>query len=82
MDFKCFICFKEFDTVDNSITHLKKFHRIRNKSRDLKCLVNCKNENSCDCVVNRFDDLKKHSLKCAGLGKVSDIETKVILNKE
>lgn len=77
MDFKCFICQKEFDTVDNAITHLKKFHKINNDSRELNCLVNLKYDRSCDYQVIRFDALKKHSIKCAGLNAVLDIEEQV-----
>lgn len=77
MDFKCFICQKEFDTVDNTITHLKKFHKINNDSRELNCLVNLKYDRTCDYKVKRFDALKKHSIKCAGLNAVHDIEEQV-----
>lgn len=74
MDFNCFLCFKSFNTVENTIQHLKNIHQLRNNAQDLKCLAKSDN---CTKKFKTFDALKKHSLQCTELNVMSNIVQKV-----
>lgn len=74
MDFTCFHCFKPFSLIEDLIKHLKKIHRIKNNSQDLKCPVNLKKKLSCNKSVRTFDAFKKHANVCVNLKHISEIE--------
>lgn len=61
MDFNCFVCFKNFDTVENTIQHLKNIHQLRNNAQDFKCVAK---SDHCNKTFKTFVALKKHSLHC------------------
>lgn len=77
MNFKCFICLKGFETIDKTITHLKKIHFMRNNAHDLKCVVNFPNNTTCDRLFKTFDALKKHSMQCNSEENLRTVEKEV-----
>lgn len=74
MDFSCFVCLKKFDTIENTILHLKNFHQLRNNAQNLKCVAK---SGLCNTSVRTFTSLKKHSLLCSKSNQISDFEKQV-----
>lgn len=40
MAFDCFLCPKDFDNLKAAVDHLKKEHKIKNNTIDIKCMWN------------------------------------------
>lgn len=74
MDFTCFVCLKKFDTVENTIQHFKKIHRLRNNAQNFKCIAN---PWFCNKTVRTFIALKTHSLLCLKLNQISALGNEV-----
>lgn len=74
MSFTCFVCLKKFETVENTILHLKKLHQLRDNAQDFKCLAN---PLVCNKTVRTFATIKKHSLLCSKSNTTSDLEKEV-----
>lgn len=74
MSFTCFVCLKKFDTVENTILHLKKVHQFKDNAQDFKCLTN---PSVCNKIVRTFTTIKKHSLLCSKSNATSGLEKEV-----
>lgn len=62
MHFKCFICEKLFNKLNEVIKHLKEFHKIKDNTENLQCVVN--KLSGCRNTFLTFNGLKKHVNGC------------------
>lgn len=70
MDFKCYLCFKEFSEVAEMISHLKKDHKLVDHSDRIPCLVNFENNRLCGRSYLTLNALRKHRKSCVSDKKV------------
>lgn len=61
MNFICFQCKREFIDSKTAISHLRKTHKIKEKTIQLKCLVNNKN---CQKSYLTYSGLRYHIDSC------------------
>lgn len=64
MDYKCFICEKEFENIDSVFKHLKNDEKLRNKETNLECVINFPSKGKCKKYYQTYDGLRKHLRTC------------------
>lgn len=72
MDFKCYLCDKEFNNLNDAINHLKKSHRITDNTCKIKCLVS---HNGCVRQYNSFKTMRAHAVLCVENRKSAAVNT-------
>lgn len=60
MDYKCFLCKKEFIDQNKTAQHLKKDHFVKERKDPIYCIKN----NSCNRYFHTFRALNDHSKNC------------------
>lgn len=60
MNFKCFLCTKEYTNMKYTLKHLKIDHLLKDKSSNFECVAN----NTCVKYFHTFDGLRRHSEIC------------------
>ena len=62
MKFECFVCYEKFIDENVTINHLRKVHKIKEHSIELKCLLNFI---FCQKTYLPFSGLRKHMKTCS-----------------
>lgn len=70
MDYKCFLCSKEFNDFSLTIKHLKIIHNISGKLGSFMCVANRMTVAPCLSSFNQVRTLKNHVGKCVAEAKV------------
>lgn len=63
MDFKCFLCKKEFGDIKTIFSHMKIVHALKDHKTELYCVAN----NGCRKTYLTFDSLRAHIKQCIQL---------------
>lgn len=72
MDFKCFLCAKEFGDIKTIFSHMKTIHALKDNKTQLFCVKN----NHCKKSYLKFDSLRAHIKQC-----VKDSEQLEVMEK-
>lgn len=62
MNFECFVCFEKCTDENFAINHLRKVHKIKEHTIELKCLVNF---TFCNKSFLTYSGLRKHLKTCS-----------------
>jgi hypothetical protein len=59
--YNCYLCESSFENQDEAVLHLKNAHQVKNKTHQMKCLINFV---VCGKTYSSFAGLKSHHIYC------------------
>lgn len=75
MDFKCYLCQKQFGEIKLICQHLRIIHFLQDNSTNIRCAVNSQEE--CSKSFHTFNALQKHMKMCIRTNKSELVLTQI-----